>query len=587
MCDRGSPAWLWMVVCLCAACACSWRSGLADWVALSSLPELRGIFSTAFDAPDETPTPAGAAKKSAAAKGKHTNAAASGAAGNAAASSSAALAASPSAASAASAVPADPLAVWFYLDKYRAQQGPVRHEEIVRLYKMLQINDATMVWSAMAPPAAAAAAAAPSPSSSATAASSSAASASASVASSASPAGSAGAGTGTGGWVRVAECAAFAESTGPEVLEQSRAEREAFLSAAEATKKRKRDRAAAKEGSKWKASSAAAAANNSNVYFTGLPRDVTAEELCVVAKKAGIIQEDEAGAKRIKIYCDDQGKPKGDALVKYALPASVDLAITLLDQSVFRLGKVGEAPVVIGAQRAEFHMKGASFDASKVDPKVLEKAALKRAKLAGGALAAEALKAQVGALTSKEIQKQKLAESLSWAEEDGFGSAAGGSSKLKIVILKPMFTLAEAAAHPDGPAAFYAELKDEIGTEVEAKVSVAAAAAVAAASDDGGGAGRRGGGNAASQSCIEKLTVFAGNAAGPVAIKFRSSAHAAACIALMNGRMFAGQKLAAFYFDGKTNYVVEKKEESKEEEDRRLKEFGDWIEKGDGDEQEE
>lgn len=538
-----------------------WRAGLAEWQPLSTLPELKGIFATAFDAPDDAAT---TAAKKGGGKGNTARPAGAAAAGGAAA----AAAGSSTAAAAASAAHVDPLAVWYYLDKYRVQQGPVRAEEIVRLYKLLQLNDASLVWSGTSGAAGATAAAG-----------------SASVATS---------------WLRLAECPAFEGLIGPEVLEASKAEREAFQAAEaakEASKKRKREKQAANAtaGTKWKKN-----ANHSNVYVTGLPLDVTVDELLPIMKKGGILQTDaETGAPAIKIYTDPAtgGKLKGDALVKYALPASVELAVELLDGYVFRAGvfKGGEQiapPVVIHVQKAEFEMKGGAFDASKVDARIAQAAANKKAKLAGGVAAAEAKRAEVGAMTTAEIAKQRLAESLSWAEDDDFETTAGGgggSSKLRIVILRPMFTLEEAAAHPQGEEAFYAELKNEIGAEVESKVSKAVGGASSAGTDNERGALSRG--------CIEKLTVFCGNASGPVAVKFRSSAQAAACIALMNGHMFAGQKLAAFYFDGKTNYVVQKNNDSSSKEeangnaeaaaggaaddetDKRLDEFGDWIER--------
>lgn len=512
-------------------------------MALSSLPELRGIFATAFDAPDEVPAgghKAGGGHKKGAASGgarpPHQQPAAAGAASTAAAAGGGAATAA-----SAAAAPSDPACCWYYMDKYRVQQGPVRAEEIVRLYKLLQLNDASLVWCAAGPDGGASSASS----------------------------------GGGGGWVRLAESAHFDGQIGPEVLESSRAERESFLAAEakkEENKKRKREKAALNQsaGSRWKK----APVNHSNVYFTGLPSDVTAEELGEFAKKAGIIQTDEEGRRRVKIYLDDQGRPKGDGLVKYALADSVPLAITLLDQAVFRPPSAkNPTAVVVGVQKATFEMKGDAFDASKVDPKLLLAAQHKRAKLAGGAAAAEAKKHEVGALTAAEIQRQKLAESLSWAEDDSYSGA--GSSRLRIVILKPMFTPADAAAHPDGEQAFYDELRDEIGAEVEAKVSQAAVV------DDEPPSSSRAGPRKA--GCIDKLTVFAGNPEGPVAVKFRSSAHAAACIALMNGRYFAGRTLSAFYFDGRTNYVVQKADDDAETE-KRLKEFGDWIEKGEDEE---
>lgn len=44
------------------------------------------------------------------------------------------------------------------------------------------------------------------------------------------------------------------------------------------------------------------------------------------------------GEPRIKMYYDDQGKFKGEALIMYFKEGSVDLAITLLDDTELELG---------------------------------------------------------------------------------------------------------------------------------------------------------------------------------------------------------------------------------------------------------
>jgi len=138
----------------------------------------------------------------------------------------------------------------------------------------------------------------------------------------------------------------------------------------------------------------------------------------------------------------------------------------------------------------------------------------------------------------KKIEEQK--NELSWDDDHVVAVQKKG---LRIVILKNMFTLEEAKQDPN----FYNDLRAEVAMEVE--------------------------------KCgpIEKLTVFEGNPEGVIAIKYKTPAGAKACLEAMNGRFFGGRTLEAFYFDGKTNYKVV---ETVEQQQKRLEEFGDWIEKG-------
>lgn len=54
-----------------------------------------------------------------------------------------------------------------------------------------------------------------------------------------------------------------------------------------------------------------------------------------------IAEEIDSGGPRIKMYEDDKGQFKGDALVVYFRPESVNLAIQMLDDSDFRFGTEG------------------------------------------------------------------------------------------------------------------------------------------------------------------------------------------------------------------------------------------------------
>ena len=73
--------------------------------------------------------------------------------------------------------------------------------------------------------------------------------------------------------------------------------------------------------------------------------------------KCGVIAEEiDSGRPRIKMYTDDNGKFKGEALVVYFRPESVNLAVQMLDETDFRLGVQGpQGPMRV--QLADFSFK--------------------------------------------------------------------------------------------------------------------------------------------------------------------------------------------------------------------------------------
>lgn len=100
------------------------------------------------------------------------------------------------------------------------------------------------------------------------------------------------------------------------------------LSKTEGGKKRKAKPAAPKAPPKTTA-----------VYVSGLPLDITKEELIPFMAKCGIIKKDpETGEYKVKLYEDEHGRPKGDALIVYFKRESVDLALQLLDEREIRPG---------------------------------------------------------------------------------------------------------------------------------------------------------------------------------------------------------------------------------------------------------
>lgn len=96
-----------------------------------------------------------------------------------------------------------------------------------------------------------------------------------------------------------------------------------------------------------------------SVYVSGLPFDTTLEEMKEVFSKYGIISEDiNTGQPRIKLYKDSEGNLKGDGLVTFLKPESVELCINLLDEADFRIGENSK----IRVQKAEFKEKEKTND---------------------------------------------------------------------------------------------------------------------------------------------------------------------------------------------------------------------------------
>ena len=90
------------------------------------------------------------------------------------------------------------------------------------------------------------------------------------------------------------------------------------------------------------------------MYVTGLPPDTDHDELVERFGKFGVIEEDDEGVPKVKLYAREDGSFSGEALVVYFKEESVDLAVTLLDDAELRLGESGTRMRV---QRAEFGHK--------------------------------------------------------------------------------------------------------------------------------------------------------------------------------------------------------------------------------------
>lgn len=105
---------------------------------------------------------------------------------------------------------------------------------------------------------------------------------------------------------------------------------------------------------------------NTAVYVTGLPPDTEAEEIIERFSKCGVIEEDERGEPKVKMYARDDGTFNGEALVVYFKEDSVTLALTLLEDAELRLG---QPSTVMRVTKADFTHKGQSSGGQEDKPR--------------------------------------------------------------------------------------------------------------------------------------------------------------------------------------------------------------------------
>jgi HIV Tat-specific factor 1 len=76
------------------------------------------------------------------------------------------------------------------------------------------------------------------------------------------------------------------------------------------------------------------------------------------------------------------------------------------------------------------------------------------------------------------------------------------------------------------------------------------------------------------------VRIFASNPEGVVTVRFGAEETADKCVELMNGRFFAGRRLEAGKYDGRSNFNVGKVAETEEEQAARLERFAAELEAG-------
>ncbi|KAJ9201295.1 hypothetical protein DTO164E3_3602 [Paecilomyces variotii] len=269
---------------------------------------------------------------------------------------------------------------------------------------------------------------------------------------------------------------------------------------------------------------------NTAVYVTSLPLDATLDEIKDVFCKCGVIAEEiDSGRPRIKMYTDENGKFKGDALVVYFRPESVNLAVQMLDETDFRLGMTGpQGPMKV--QPADFSFKSQQEAPTKTSMRDKKKILRKTQKL-----------------------NSKLAD---WDDDDVAALPDTTSRWDRIVVLKHMFTLKEIEEDPAAILDIKEDIRDECSKLGE----------------------------------VTNVVLYDKEPDGIVTVRYSDPEPARQCVRMMDGRFFSGTRVEAYIADGserfkKTNEkraaledMAENGLDADQDEYRRLDEFGSWLE---------
>ncbi|KAJ5771003.1 uncharacterized protein N7511_003054 [Penicillium nucicola] len=269
---------------------------------------------------------------------------------------------------------------------------------------------------------------------------------------------------------------------------------------------------------------------NCAVYVTSIPLDATIDEIASVFKKFGLITEEiDTGKPRIKMYTDENGNFKGDALVVYFRSESVHIAIQMLDETDFRFGVTGPDGLM-RVQAADTAWKSEEADSTQ-DQKQKQP---QRSKTDQRKIAERA---------------KRLNEKLNWDSEEE------GPTYTKydhMLTLKHMFTLEELE---EDPAAIL-DIKEDIREECE-KIGE-----------------------------ITNTVLYDLEADGVVTVRFKDPADARRAAEAFSKRKFNGIQVVAYVQLGKERYRKSGTRrdalegiDTEAEEQKRLDRYGDFIER--------
>ncbi|CAK5265610.1 unnamed protein product [Mycena citricolor] len=267
---------------------------------------------------------------------------------------------------------------------------------------------------------------------------------------------------------------------------------------------------------------------NTAVYVKGLPLDAEMDEILERFSKCGVIEEDDQGEPKVKMYAKDDGSFSGEALVVYFKEDSVFLAVSILDDAELR---IGDGSTVMQVAKADFAHKATSNGTASAPRKTVDK---KRA-------------------TRRIGKMQKKLEE--WDEEDGFGpsmapedNSKAANKNSRVVVLKHMFTLKGL----EDDASLLLDLKEDVREECSLLGEVT------------------------------NVVLYDKEPEGVMTVKFRDPLSAQACVLKMNGRFFDGLRVEASLFDGQQRFQRSGTGDdiigdSDEAEKARLDSFAQWL----------
>lgn len=254
---------------------------------------------------------------------------------------------------------------------------------------------------------------------------------------------------------------------------------------------------------------------NTAIYVTNLPTDVDVQEIKDVFGRCGVIAEEMDDNKpRIKLYTNDDGSLKGDALIVFHRPESVNLAIELLDDSDFRLGQSQPGGRMM-VQVAESSYKRHKVDQAHGDES--SNAPDDNSRPQKKALTRD----QQKVIKKNEKMNAKLAD---WDDEDP-QQVYDDPNRAKLVILENAFNLDDMRRDPQEAL----EIRQDFREEAE-KVGI-----------------------------VTNVTIWDLEEDGIVTVRFQEPAAARKFLAATNGRAFDGRYLRSFLGTGREKFLKSKR----------------------------